>query len=247
VRLPIPLVDFPTFGFVHNIYLLVCLSIWIMVAYVGRNKLNIKQQANIAILLAVFTIFQELLFDLFQIYIKDFNIQQDLSLHMCGISLFISSYALWKKNQTAFELSYFWGFAGAMQGLLTPDPSRWPYGDISIFWSFLSHGIIILNVVWLIFVNNMRCRKGSLLNTFLVTNAAVFIIGIINKVLGENTNYWFICEKPGGDNPFLIGEWPYYLFTFEIAAYFVMLIIYLPMWYVVNRSQKVDLLTTEST
>ena len=85
-----------------------------------------------------------------------------------------------------------------------------------------------------------------MLNTFLVTNAAVFIIGIINKVLGENANYWFISKKPGGDNPFLIGEWPYYIFTFEIAAYFVMLIIYLPMWFVVNRSEKGGLPTTET-
>ena len=45
---------------------------------------------------------------------------------------------------------------------------------------------------------------------------------------------------------FLIGDWPYYIFTFEIAAYFVMLIIYLPMWFVVNRSEKGGLPTTET-
>ena len=131
--------------------------------------------------------------------------------------------------------------------MLTPDPARWPYGEISIFWSFMSHGIIILNVVWLIWVDGMRCRKGSLLNTFLVTNAGVFIIGIINNLLGENANYWFICEKPGGDSPFLVGEWPYYLFTFEIAAFVVMLIIYLPMWFVVDRSLKGTLPLSETT
>ena len=240
-------VDFPTFGIEHNLYLIVCLLIWIIFAFIGRNFLNKSQQQKVAISLAVFTIFQEIIFDIFQIYIKDFNIQQDLSLHMCGISLFLSSYALWKKNQTAFELSYFWGFAGALQGMLTPDPARWPYGEISIFWSFMSHGIIILNVVWLIWIDGMRCRKGSLLNTFLVTNAAVFIIGIINNLLGENANYWFICEKPGGDSPFLVGEWPYYLFTFEIAAFVVMLIIYLPMWFVVDRSLKGTLPLSETT
>ncbi|MDC0234845.1 YwaF family protein [Candidatus Marinimicrobia bacterium] len=52
----------------------------------------------------------------------------------------------------ALFLAYFWGLVGALQGILTPDPARWPYGDISIFWNFLSHGIVILNVVWLILV-----------------------------------------------------------------------------------------------
>ncbi len=52
-----------------------------------------------------------------------------------------------------------------------------------------------------------------------MTNAAVFIVGIINKLIGNGANYWFICEKPSGDSPFLIGEWPYYLFTFQLAGF----------------------------
>ena len=121
---------------------------------------------------------------------------------------------------------------------IATDPARWPYGDISIFWSFLSHGIVILNVVWLICVDGMRCRKGSLLNTFLITNGVVFVIGVVNKILGEGANYWFICAKPGGDSPFLIGEWPYYLFTFELVGFALMGLIYLPMWISVNRQEK---------
>ena len=56
--------------------------------------------------------------------------------------------------------------------------------------------------------------------------------------MGGGTNYWFICEKPGGDSPFLIGDWPYYLFTFEIVGFALMGLIYLPMWIVVNRQEK---------
>jgi uncharacterized membrane protein YwaF len=84
----------------------------------------------------------------------------------------------------------------------------------------------------------MRCRKGSLLNTFLITNGVIFVIGVVNKILGEGANYWFICTKPGGDSPFLIGEWPYYLFTFELVGFALMGLIYLPMWISVNRQEK---------
>jgi uncharacterized membrane protein YwaF len=82
----------------------------------------------------------------------------------------------------------------------------------------------------------MRCRKYSLLNTAIVTNAAVFIVGIINKLIGNGANYWFICEKPSGDSPFLIGEWPYYLFTFQLAGFMLMAVIYFPMWLHVKRT-----------
>ena len=40
--------------------------------------------------------------------INDFDLGDDLPLHICGLSLYLSTYALWKKDQLAFELAYFW-------------------------------------------------------------------------------------------------------------------------------------------
>ena len=232
--------SFQTFSFEHNSYLLGLLLMWIILPLIGKKFLSKVLQRNVVFILIAVTLLQELLHYFFKINLNTFDIAQDLSLHMCGISVFISCYALYTKNQAAFELSFFWGLAGALQAVLTPDPTRFHFGYISTFWSFLSHGIIIMNVFWLIFVDNMRCRKNSLLNTILVTNGAIFIIGIINSAIGNGANYWFICEKPSGDSPFLIGEWPYYLFTFQLAGILFMSLIYLPMWFTVNRNKQLE-------
>tara|TARA_Y100001960_G_scaffold60925_1_gene63584 strand:+ start:2370 stop:3086 length:717 start_codon:yes stop_codon:yes gene_type:complete len=232
--------SFQTFSFEHNSYLLGLLLLWFILPLIGKKFLSKDQQRNVVFILIAVTLLQELLHYFFKINLNKFDIAQDLSLHMCGISVFISCYALYTKNQAAFELSFFWGLAGALQAVLTPDPTRFHFGYISTFWSFLSHGIIIMNVFWLIFVDNMRCRKNSLLNTILVTNGAIFIIGIINNAIGNGANYWFICEKPSGDSPFLIGEWPYYLFTFQLAGILFMSLIYLPMWFTVNRNKQLE-------
>ena len=232
--------SFQTFSFEHNSYLLGLLLMWIILPLIGKKFLSKDQQRNVVFILIAITFLQELLHYFFKINLNTFDIAQDLSLHMCGISVFISCYALYTKNQAAFELSFFWGLAGALQAVLTPDPTRFHFGYISTFWSFLSHGIIIMNVFWLIFVDKMRCRKNSLLNTILVTNGAIFIIGIINSAIGNGANYWFICEKPSGDSPFLIGEWPYYLFTFQLAGILFMSLIYLPMWFTVNRNKQLE-------
>ena len=48
----------------------------------------------------------------------------------------------------------------------------------------------------------------------------------------------FVCRKPGGDSPFLIGEWPYYLYTFVSAAFVLMFVIYIPMWIIADRAEK---------
>ena len=49
-----------------------------------------------------------------------------------------------------------------------------------------------------------------------VTNAAILLLESSTSIGGAN--YWFICEKPNGENPALIGEWPYYLITFQLAG-----------------------------
>jgi|TARA_B100001996_G_scaffold64076_2_gene46157 hypothetical integral membrane protein (TIGR02206 family) len=224
--------DFITFGFEHNLYLIGTFAIWLIVLFVGKTILNIKQQRALVLFLIIVSISQELLDDFFQWNAGIWIIAEDLPLHMCGISLFTSIFALYKKNQTAFELSYFWGLSGAFQAIITPDPSRFVL-DVSAFWNFLSHGIIILNVLWLIIIDNMRCRSGSYINTIIITNSCLFIISIVNTILGGN--YWFICEKPGGESPFIIGDWPLYLIGFEISGILLLGLFYIPMIILRNR------------
>ena len=227
---------FQTFSFEHIIYIFICSAIWFLLPFIARNYASKSQQRNIALALISVTLLQEFLHYFYKINLNSFNPAQDISLHMCGFSLFISCYALYTRNQTAFELAFFWGLAGALQAIITPDPTRFYFGYISTLWSFLSHGLIILNVFWMIFVFDMRCRKYSLLNTVLITNGAIFVVGIINKLIGNGANYWFICEKPSGENPALVGEWPYYLITFQLAGILFMMLIYLPMWISVKRN-----------
>ena len=218
--------DFVIFGLEHNLYLIGIFSIWLIILYIGKAILNEDQRRILVFFLIVVSIGQELIDDFLRWNAGIWIIAEDLPLHMCGISLFTSVFAIYKKNQTAFELSYFLGLAGAFQAIITPDPNRFVL-DVSTFWNFLSHGIIILNVLWLIVIDNMRCRNGSFINTIIITNGCLFIISIVNTILGGN--YWFLCEKPGGDSPFIIGDWPLYLIGFEISGILLLGLFYIPM------------------
>ena len=70
----------------------------------------------------------------------------------------------------------------------------------------------------------------------LITNAGVFIISFVNSVLGGN--YWFICQKPGGESPFIIGEWPLYFIGFEMFGILVLGLFYIPM--IILRRKRVQ-------
>jgi len=218
--------NFETFGLEHNLYLIGTFTIWFLVLFTGKVILNLEQRRIFVLLLIFITISQELIDDILRWNVGIWDVAEDLPLHMCGISFFTSTYALYSKNQTAFELSYFWGLAGAFQAIITPDPTRFVM-DVSLFWNFLSHGLIILNVLWMIVIDNMRCRVGSYLNAVIITNGILFIISIVNSILGGN--YWFICEKPGGESPFVMGEWPLYIIGFQISGILLLGLFYIPM------------------
>ena len=218
--------NFETFGLEHNLYLIGTFTIWFLLLFTGKVILNLEQRRIFVLLLIFITISQELIDDILRWNVGIWDVAEDLPLHMCGISFFTSTYALYSKNQTAFELSYFWGLAGAFQAIITPDPTRFVM-DVSLFWNFLSHGLIILNVLWMIVIDNMRCRVGSYLNAVIITNGILFIISIVNSILGGN--YWFICEKPGGESPFIMGEWPLYIIGFQISGILLLGLFYIPM------------------
>jgi len=218
--------NFEIFGLEHNLFLIGTFTIWFLVLFTGKEILNLEQRRIFVLLLIFITISQELIDDILRWNVGIWDVAEDLPLHMCGISFFTSTYALYSKNQTAFELSYFWGLAGAFQAIITPDPTRFVM-DVSLFWNFLSHGLIILNVLWMIVIDNMRCRVGSYLNAIIITNGILFIISIVNSILGGN--YWFICEKPGGESPFIMGEWPLYIIGFQISGILLLGLFYIPM------------------
>jgi hypothetical integral membrane protein (TIGR02206 family) len=219
--------DFITFGPTHLAYLAGTALVWVLVLWWGKSALGPEQAKRVAIYLAVFSVGQELADDLIRTFHGVWVVQEALPLHLCSLAMLMSAFALATKRQRAFEVAYYWGLAAASQALITPDHTRWTLGRLDVFWNFMSHGLVILNVLWLIVVDGMRCRRRSWLVTFGITNLMLIPIGLINLAIGSN--YFFICRKPGGESPFLVGEWPFYLIWFELLCLVFFWLIYQPM------------------
>jgi len=121
-----------------------------------------------------------------------------------------------------FEYAFFWGFGGAMQAILTLDMTRF-YSPYYFYISQISHGIIILNVLWMLIVFKLKIGKFSIHRTVLLTLVLMVIVGIF--IFFTSSNYFFLCEKPGGPSPFLIGTWSIYivfLIIFGIAIMWIL-------------------------
>ena len=64
-----------------------------------------------------------------------------MPLHLCDLALFAAVYSLFRHNQIVWELAYFWGLAGTVQAVLTPD-LKIDFPHPLYFRFFFAHGMI---------------------------------------------------------------------------------------------------------
>ncbi len=217
---------FHSFGVEHLLYLLGTGAVTVAILRAGLGNPDAGFRRRVALALVVYGLGQELLDDLIRFVDGIWVASEDLPLHLCSLAMLVSVYALATRGQLAFEVAYYWGLAAASQAVLTPDPTVWTR-ELHVFWNFISHGAVVLNVLWLVLVEGMRVRRRSWLTVFVITNLTMVPVALANLAL--DANYFFIREKPGGDSPLLMGEWPWYILGFEVVGLAFFFLLYLPM------------------
>ena len=112
---------FDLFGNDHIISIILIIIFYVLL--LGFNeKIGIKDNSKIfPIILSFIIISLDISEDIVRYITGHYSIKKDLPLQLCSIGIYVSVIALLKKNQTAFELIFFWGLVGASQAILTPD------------------------------------------------------------------------------------------------------------------------------
>ena len=105
---------------------------------------------------------------------------------------------------------------------------------------YLHHALIIAHVFWLIVVEKMECRQGSVFRTMVITNICAAVIYPINLIIGGKTNYMYLIDKPPVSNPLLMGEWPWYILNLEIIIILYMGLLYTPFFLKNFKSTALD-------
>jgi len=151
-----------------------------------------------------------------------------LPLQICDLALFAAAYSLFRHNQFIWELAYFWGLAGTVQAILTPDlPYNFPH--LYFFKFFFTHGSIVVAVIYLAVGMKKSLTFASVKRVWLATNAYAFAILAVNAVFG--TNYLYLMRKPA--QPSLLdylGPWPFYLIGLAGVLIVSLVIYYLPFY-----------------
>lgn len=189
----------------------------------ARNKSELFQD-KLGFYLGLFFILLSFSVHPYMLINGTWNIKSSLPLQLCGISAWLSGIVFFTRSQVLFECLLFWGLAGAIHSILTPEMSL-GNDNYTIFEYYASHAGIILSGLYLTVVKNRKPRKNSWFRIFILTQLVILVVGLINQAMGAN--YMYLCKKPMVDNPFIMGDWPIYLGVLQLVALLHFFVIYL--------------------
>ncbi|HJL75576.1 MAG: TIGR02206 family membrane protein [Candidatus Marinimicrobia bacterium] len=216
------------FDALHVSYLLAWLVIWIAFPIIGKKLLNADQHKTVVWAMLAFMVGQEVIDYWNRAQVRDLNLVLDLPLHFCHLSLFFAICLLIKPSKYLYEITYFWGLGGAFQSMLAPDMNGFD-NYLGVFLFYAHHAMIILVCLWLAVIDGYRCRKGAILRTMIFSNIVIWPVWLIDWLVGAN--YMYLMERPPTESPLVFGEWPWYIINVEMVAFFIIMVINLPMIY----------------
>ncbi len=149
-----------------------------------------------------------------------------LPLHLCDAAALTAAWAIWKKSPRAAELAWFWGMAGTLNGLLTPNLlSGFPHP--AFFCFFWLHGLVVVASLHLACGRRLHPQPGGFWRALGSSQVYLVIAGLVDWLAG--TNYAFLREKPAAASLIdHLGPWPWYILALEGLAVVFFLILHLP-------------------
>ena len=152
-----------------------------------------------------------------------------LPMFFCDWAAIAAFFALVFRSDRMAEITYFWGMAGTLQGLVTPNIDV-GFPHPAWFAFFQLHGGVVLVGLYLVIGHRWRPKKGAVMRVWIYANAYLALAALVT-LLSVHNNYAFVRSKPeNGSLMDMLGPWPYYIFAMQALALLVFILFDLPFW-----------------
>ncbi len=132
-----------------------------------------------------------------------------LPFQLCDAAIFVSALALWLRQQLLVEVTYFWGLAGTIQAVITPDlPQHFP--TFPFIQYYVAHGGVVAAALLLVVGLGQWPRPRAIFGVAALTVAYAAFVGGLDAVTGAD--YMYLRAKPGSATVLdVLGPWPWYI------------------------------------
>ncbi len=151
-----------------------------------------------------------------------------LPLSLCDVAVLVAAAACLWQVPVLVELTYFWGLAGTLQGVLTPDLSvGFPH---LVFWQYMvGHVGIVFAALFLVVGLRITPGRYAVPRVFAISAAYTALVGMADAVAGAN--YMFLRRPPGEWTLLrLLGPWPWYVVSASLVALVLFTALDAPFW-----------------
>ena len=228
---------FQLFGTVHllTIFTVVIVSIFLPKFYKDKSE-NQKSLMNkiIASIIAAHVIISPYK-DLY-LLATPYDWRETIPLHMCDLSEIFLIWFLLGGPRILYLCAFFWGLGGASMAILTPDIS---HHDLDYIFFMIGHGMIIVGIMYAtVSLGNRPYAKDILKVSAITAFILLPIVYVINLILGDPANFWYLMAKPDGASLMdVFPEPPLHLLVITPLAIAVFYLIYLP-YFIKDRAAR---------
>jgi len=151
-----------------------------------------------------------------------------LPLALCDVGVLVAAAACWWRVPLLVELTYFWGLAGTLQAVATPDLNV-GFPHLVFFQYLVGHIGIVVAALFLVAGMGIVPRRWSVLRVFTITLGYTALVGIVDAVTGAN--YMFLRSPPGEWTLLrVLGPWPWYVLSAAGVALVLLTLLDAPFW-----------------
>ena len=228
---------FILFGTTHIVTIIAITLVSIFLPLIYKTKS--EYQKSIMTKAIAFIIFCHVIISPYKdLYLLEnpYNWREVLPFHMCDLSEIFLIFFLLGGPSILYKCAFFWGLAGATMAIITPDIE---FLDLDYAFFMVGHGMIIIGIMYATVALDNRPYAKDIVTVSLITALILLpITYLINYILGEPANFWYLMQKPAGASLMdAFPEPPYHLLVTTPLAILMFCLIYIP-YYVKDRAKS---------
>jgi hypothetical integral membrane protein (TIGR02206 family) len=155
-----------------------------------------------------------------------FSPKTSLPLALCDMAALVAAAACFSRRSVLVELTYFWGLAGTLQAVITPDLNV-GFPHLVFFQYMVGHLGIVVAALYLVVGLRITPRPGAVLRVFAITLGYTAFVGLVDGLTGAN--YMFLRAPPGEWTLLrVLGPWPWYIGSAAGVALVLLLVLDAP-------------------
>ena len=228
---------FVLFGNIHIVTMLSILAASVFIPLIYKNK-SVAQKSVMTKIIAYIVIAHVVISPYKDLFILEnpYNWREVLPFHMCDLSEIFLAWFLLGGPKILYKCAFFWGIAGATMAIITPDISN---HDLDYAFFMIGHGMIVIGIMYATIALNNRPYAKDILTVSVITACILLpITYLINLILGEPANFWYLMAKPAGASLMdAFPEPPFHLLVLTPLALAMFFLIYTP-YFIKDRLQK---------